>query len=69
MMMTRGKDVGSFAVVSDAGFSPENAFRDVGKLDFDSSLMQAQTFTANRSRLTTLAVMNRVLNLRRSDEV
>ena len=58
MMKLEGKTFGSYASFPTPGFSPENAFREVGKIDFDSSLMQATTFTDKSLRaLTTLAVI------------
>ena len=58
MMKIEGKTFGSFATLSTPGFNPENAFREMGKLDFDGSLIQATTFTDKSLRaLTTLAVI------------
>jgi hypothetical protein len=58
MMKIEGKTFGSFASVQTPGFNPENAFREMGKLDFDGSLIQATTFTDKSLRaLTTLAVI------------
>src|ERR1044072_2455609 len=58
IMKIEGKTFGSFASFSTPGFSPENAFREMGKLDFDGSLIQATTFTDKSLRaLTTLAVI------------
>ena len=58
MMKIEGKTFGSFASFSTPGFNPENAFREMGKLDFDGSLIQATTFTDKSLRaLTTLAVI------------
>ena len=58
MMKLEGKTFGSFASFPTPGFNPENAFREMGKLDFDSSLQQATTFTDKSLRaLTTLAVI------------
>src|SRR4029079_11356775 len=45
MMKIEGETFGSFASFSTPGFNPENAFREIGKLDFDGSLIQATTFT------------------------
>jgi hypothetical protein len=57
-MKIEGKTFGSFATLSTPGFNPENAFREMGKLDFDGSLIQAATFTDKLLRsLTTLAVI------------
>jgi predicted RecB family endonuclease len=58
MMKIEGKTFGSYASYSTPGFSPENAFREMGKLDFDGSLAQATNFTDKSLRaLTTLAVI------------
>jgi hypothetical protein len=44
--------------------NPENAFREVSKVDFDSSLSQAATFSDKSLRaLTTLAVIEPCLAL------
>jgi tetratricopeptide (TPR) repeat protein len=57
-MKIEGKTFGSFAAYSTPGFSPENAFREIGKLDFDGSLAQAATFTDKPLRaLSTLALI------------
>ncbi|HEY0365577.1 MAG TPA: hypothetical protein VGC73_03830 [Pyrinomonadaceae bacterium] len=58
MMKIEGKTFGSYASYSTPGFNPENAFREMGKLDFDGSLAQATNFTDKSLRaLTTLAVI------------
>jgi len=58
IMKIEGKTFGSFASFSTHGFNPENAFREIGKLDFDGSLIQATTFADKSLRaLTTLAVI------------
>jgi len=58
MMKIEGKTFGSYAGFSTPGFNPENTFREIGKLDFDGSLIQATTFTDKSLRaLTTLAVI------------
>jgi hypothetical protein len=58
IMKIEGKTFGSFASFSTPGFNPENAFREMGKLDFDGSLVQATQFTDKSLRaLTTLAVI------------
>src|SRR6185369_14186353 len=58
MMKIEGKGFGSYASYSTPGFNPENAFREMGKLDFDGSLAQATNFTDKSLRaLTTLAVI------------
>lgn len=58
MMKIEGKNFGSYASYSTPGFNPENAFREMGKLDFDGSLSQATNFSDKSLRaLTTLAVI------------
>jgi hypothetical protein len=58
MMKIEGKTFGTYAAFSTPGFNPENAFREMGKLDFDGSLTQATSFTDKSLRaLTTLAVI------------
>lgn len=58
MMKIEGKTFGSYASFQTPGFNPENAFREMGKLDFDGSLAQATAFTDKSLRaLTTLAVI------------
>jgi tetratricopeptide (TPR) repeat protein len=58
MMKIEGKTFGSYASYSTPGFNPENAFREMGKLDFDGSLTQATNFSDKSLRaLTTLAVI------------
>jgi hypothetical protein len=58
MMKIEGKNFGSYASYSTPGFNPENAFREMGKLDFDGSLAQATNFSDKSLRaLTTLAVI------------
>jgi hypothetical protein len=58
MMKIEGKNFGSYAAFQTPGFNPENAFREMGKLDFDGSLAQATNFSDKSLRsLTTLAVI------------
>jgi hypothetical protein len=58
MMKIEGKSFGSYAAFSTPGFNPENALREMGKIDFDGSLAQAATFTDKSLRaLTTLSVI------------
>ncbi|MDQ6653648.1 MAG: hypothetical protein M3Y84_13015 [Acidobacteriota bacterium] len=53
-----GKTFGSYASFQTPGFSVENAFREVGKLDIDGTLYQASNFTDRSLRgLTTLALI------------
>jgi len=53
-----GKTFSSYAAFNTPGFSPETAFQELGKLDFDGMLNQASNFTdkALRAR-TTLALI------------
>jgi hypothetical protein len=58
MMKIEGKGFGTYASYSTPGFNPENAFREMGKLDFDGTLAQATNFSDKSLRaLTTLAVI------------
>jgi hypothetical protein len=58
MMKIEGKTFGSYASYSTPGFNPENAFREMGKVDFDGSLTQAANFSDKSLRsLTTLSVI------------
>jgi hypothetical protein len=64
MMKLEGKTFGSFASFPTPGFNPENAFREMGKLDFDNSLQQATAFSDKSLRaLTTLAVIEPCLEI------
>ncbi len=64
MMKLEGKTFGSFASFPTPGFNPENAFREMGKIDFDNSLQQATAFADKSLRaLTTLAVIEPCLEL------
>ena len=63
-MKIEGKTFGSFASFQTPGFNPENAFREMGKLDFDGSLTNATTFADKSLRaLTTLAVIEPCLEV------
>jgi tetratricopeptide (TPR) repeat protein len=58
LMKIEGKTFASYFSFSTPGFNPENAFREMGKLDFDGSLQQATMFSDKTLRsLTTLAVI------------
>jgi hypothetical protein len=58
MVKIEGKTFGSFGSYSTPGFDPENAFRAIGKIDFDGTLAQATSFADKSLRgLTTLAVI------------
>src|SRR5687767_4293330 len=64
MMKLEGKTFGSFASFPTPGFNPKNAFREMGKIDFDNSLQQATAFADKSLRaLTTLAVIEPCLEL------
>lgn len=53
-----GRAFGFYTTLRTPGFSPENGFRELGKLDFDSTLYQASNFTDKSLRaLTTLALV------------
>ena len=58
MLKIEGKNFGSYASISTPGFNPETAFLEIGKLDFDGTLIQATTFADKGLKsLTTLAVI------------
>jgi hypothetical protein len=58
MRKIEGKNFGSYAAFQTPGFKPENAFRELGKLDFDGALYQASNFSDKSLRsLTTLALV------------
>ena len=58
MVKIEGKTFGTFGGFSTPGFNPENAFREMGKIDFDGTLTHATTFADKSLRaLTTLAVI------------
>jgi hypothetical protein len=64
MRKIEGKTFGSYAMFQTPGFSPENTFREVGKLDFDGTLYQANNFTDKSLRsLTSLAMVEQCLKL------
>jgi hypothetical protein len=48
-----GKTFGTYAMIQTPGFSPENAFREIGKTDFDGMLSLASNFTDKSLRATT----------------
>jgi hypothetical protein len=57
-----GKSFGTYASFVTPGFNPENAFREIGKMDFDGMLNQASNFSDKSLRaLTTLAVAEQCL--------
>ena len=64
MMKIEGKEFGSYASFSTPGFSPEITFSEMGKLDFDGSLIQAANFSDKSLRsLTTLSVIEPCLQV------
>lgn len=57
-----GKTFGTYASFVTPGFSPESAFREIGKVDFDGMLSQAANFSDKALRaLTMLAVVEQCL--------
>jgi hypothetical protein len=53
-----GKSFGYYTTLQTTGLDPDNAFREIGKLDFDGTLYQAANFTNKSLRsMTTLAVV------------
>jgi hypothetical protein len=57
-----GKAFGTYASFVTPGFTPESAFREIGKVDFDGMLNQAANFSDKSLRaLTTLAVVEQCL--------
>ena len=52
-----GKTFGSYATFQTPGFDPENAFRELGKSDFDGTLYQASNFTSKPLRARTLLAL------------
>ena len=59
-----GKSFGYYTTLPTTGLNPDNAFREIGKFDFDGTLYQAANFT-NRSlrSMTTLAVVEPCLQV------
>jgi len=58
-----GKKFASYAAFVTPGFTPENAFREIGKADFDGMLNQASNLSDKSLRaLTTLAIVEQCLN-------
>jgi hypothetical protein len=52
-----GNNFAHYAIFKTPGFDPENAFREMAKIDFDIALSQASSFTDKHLRsLTTLAL-------------
>ena len=57
-----GKSFGTYTSFVTPGFTPESAFREIGKVDFDGMLNQAANFSDKSLRaLTTLAVVEQCL--------
>ncbi len=64
MIKIEGKTFGAFSGYETPGFNPENAFREMGKLDFEGSLTHATAFADKSLRgLTTLAVIEPCLEV------
>jgi hypothetical protein len=59
-----GKTFASYASFATPGFTPENAFREIGKVDFDSTLNQASNFSDKSLRAQmTLAVVEQCFSV------
>ena len=59
-----GKSFGYYTTLQTTGLNPENAFREVGKLDFDGTLYQAANLTNKSLRsMTTLAAVEPCLQV------
>jgi tetratricopeptide (TPR) repeat protein len=52
-----GKTFGNYAAFLTPGFSPENAFREIGKIDFDGMLNLASNFSDKYLRATNTLVL------------
>ena len=62
-----GKTFGGYSGFSTPGFNPEHVFKDIAKIDFDGSLIQAATFTDKALRaMTTMAVIEPCLEILKS---
>lgn len=62
MRRIEGKTFASYASVVTPGFTPETAFREIGKVDFDSMLNQASNFSDKLLRaMTTLVLVEQCL--------
>jgi tetratricopeptide (TPR) repeat protein len=67
-MKIEGKTFGSYSGFSTPGFNPENVFKDIAKIDFDGSLIQAATFTDKALRaMTTMAVIEPCFEIVKSE--
>ena len=59
-----GKSFGYYTTLQTAGLNPDNAFREIGKFDFDGTLYQAASFTNKSLRsMTTVAVVEPCLQV------
>lgn len=59
-----GKSFGYYTTLQTTGLNPDNAFREIGKLDFDGTLYQAANFTNKSLRLlTTIAAVEPCLQV------
>ena len=57
-----GKEFGAFASFQTPGFDPENALRELGKIDFDTAFYQVSSFEDKQLRaLTTLTLAEQCL--------
>jgi hypothetical protein len=57
MRKIEGKDFGAYAAFQTPGFDPENALRELAKIDFDTALYQVTSFEDKYLRaLTTLTL-------------
>jgi tetratricopeptide (TPR) repeat protein len=59
-----GKSFGYYTTLPTTGLNPDNAFREIGKFDFDGTLYQAANFTNKSLRsMTTIATVEPCLQL------
>ena len=59
-----GKSFGYYTTLPTTGLNPDNAFREIGKFDFDGTLYQAANFTNKSLRsMTTLAAVEPCLQV------
>jgi hypothetical protein len=57
MRKIQGKTFGSYASFLTPGFDPENAFRELGKADFDGTVYQANNLMNKPLRARTLLAL------------
>ena len=57
MRKIEGKTFGSYSSFATPGFNPENAFREIGKVDFDGMLNQASNLSDKSLRATLTLVL------------